>query len=68
MVRYTHGIVSGYIIVPLVYNHKLYIGYITIGYIDNNNNNYNNNIYIYIHIQLLDSLLYSLFVYTTRYI
>ena len=47
MVRYTHGIVSGYIIVPLVYNHKLYIGYITIGYIDNNNNNYNNNIYIY---------------------
>ena len=49
MVRYTHGIVSGYIIVPLVYNHKLYIGYITIGYIDNNNNNYNNNIYIYIY-------------------
>ena len=47
MVRYTHGIVSGYIIVPLVYNHKLYIGYITIGYIDKNNNNYNNNIYTY---------------------
>ena len=47
MVRYTNGIVSGYIIVPLVYNHKLYIGYITIGYIDNNYNNYNNNIYIY---------------------
>ena len=64
MVRYTNGIVSGYIIVPLVYNHKLYIGYITIGYIDNNYNNYNNNIYI----PLLDSLLYSLFVYTTSYI
>lgn len=66
MVRYTNGIVSGYIIVPLVYNHKLYIGYITIGYIDNNYNNYNNNIYICI--PLLDSLLYSLFVYTTSYI
>ena len=65
MVRYTNGIVNGYIIVPLVYNHKLYIGYLTTGYIDNNYNKYKN--YIYIYTPLLDSVLYSLFVYTTSY-
>ena len=63
MVRYTHGIVSGYIIVPLVYNHKLYIGYITIGYIDNNNNNYNNSIYIYTYTTFKFTIILTICIY-----